>query len=147
VPLGVSPAAFQQESGIPYLCSARDRSNPALPFSYYIADVIETFDDPASVEKRWYEYLVATYPYRFAKNAHAIIQCTRLPDVAAERDARKKLEKESKAENGQIVQTPWRYTLGPPPVPAKPPARSAPPSAGVPTTPAAAEPSSHPQTP
>jgi hypothetical protein len=123
--LGVSPAVSQQESGIAYLCSARDRSNPVLPFSYYIADAFETSDDPASVEKRWYQYLVATYPYRFANNHHAIIQCTRLPDLAGERDVRKKLEGESKSENGQIVQTRWRYTLGPTPVPATSPSSRA----------------------
>jgi hypothetical protein len=146
--LGMSSAVSRQEpSGIAYLCNARDTSNPVLPFSYYVADVFETSDDPASVEKRWYQYLVATYPYRFAKNTHAIIQCTRLPDLAAERDVRKKLEGESKSENGQIVETRWRYTLGPTPVPATSPARSTLPAPGAPAAPTAAELRSHPQTP
>jgi hypothetical protein len=112
------------ESGIPYLCRARDNSDRVLPVSYYAADVFTTSDSPAAVEKRWREFLDATYPYRFANNPRAIVQCTRLSDIAAERDARRQLEDESKSENARIVETRWHYRLGPPPAPAQPAAGS-----------------------
>jgi hypothetical protein len=113
--LDVSPAVYQQETGVAYLCRARDRSDRLLPSSYYIADVFETSDNPAIVEKRWYQFLAATYPYRFANNPHATVHCMRLTDPAAERDARKQLEGELKSENAEVVQTRWHYILGPPP--------------------------------
>jgi hypothetical protein len=112
---GEASAESRQEPGIPYLCRARDRSDRILPTSYYVADVFETSDDPKFVEKRWHEFLIATYPYRFANNPHAVIQCTRLPDLASERDARKQLEGELNSGNTQVVETRWHYTLGPPP--------------------------------
>jgi hypothetical protein len=83
--------------------------------------VFETSDNPSFVEKRWREFLVATYPYRFANNPHAVVQCTRLPDLASERDARKQLEGELKSGSAQVVETRWRYILGPPPASAAAP--------------------------
>lgn len=119
--IGESSPGSQQEPGIPYLCRARDRSDRLLPTSYYVADVFETSDNPSFVEKRWREFLVATYPYRFANNPHAVVQCTRLPDLASERDARKQLEGELKSGSAQVVETRWRYILGPPPASAAAP--------------------------
>lgn len=110
------PTVEQAEGGIPYLCSAKDIPDRTLPSSYYIADVFETSDDKSFVERRWRDYLAETYPYRFAKNnPRAIVQCTRLSDLAAERSARRQLERDSRSDNAEIVQTRWRYTLGPPP--------------------------------
>jgi hypothetical protein len=114
-PAGVR-AAPRQGSGIAYLCGATDTSDRA-PTSYYVADVLKTLDKPALVERRWREYLIATYPYRFANNPHATIQCTRLADADAERNARRRLEGELNSENADIIRTRWRYTLGPPPAP------------------------------
>ena len=115
---GASAAALQEDSGINYLCSAKDKPDRALPTSYYIADVFETSADPVEVERRWYDFLASTYPYMFANNSHAIVRCVRIDDPAAERDARNELERQSKSDNAQIVQTRWHYTLGPPPAPA-----------------------------
>jgi hypothetical protein len=119
---GLSPAksiaASQQEPEIAYLCRASDTPDRALPISYYIADVFKTSDSQALVERRWHEFLVATYPYRFANNPHATTQCNRLTDPAADLSAREKLEGELKSENAGIVETRWHYTLGPPPPPA-----------------------------
>jgi len=131
LPRSASFSESQWESRIAYLCRARDRADRLLPTSYYIADAFETSDKPAAVERRWYEYLVAKYPYAFANNPRAVIQCARLPDLAAERDVRKKLEGESKSENAQIIQTRWHYRLGPPPVPT---------TSAVPSRPLSAEP-------
>jgi hypothetical protein len=125
VPLAVSQQESQSESGIGYLCSARDRSDRVSPTSYYIAEVFQTSDKPAIVEKRWYQFLVTKYPYRFANNPHATVLCTRLEDSAAGLDARRRLEGTLKSENADIVETRWHYTLGPPPAPATPPPASA----------------------
>jgi hypothetical protein len=129
---GLSPAksiaASQQEPEIAYLCRASDTPDRALPISYYIADVFKTSDSQALVERRWHEFLVATYPYRFANNPHATAQCNRLTDPAADLSAREKLEGELKSENAGIVETRWHYTLGPPPPPASLPAASTLPS-------------------
>jgi hypothetical protein len=130
---GLSPAqsiaASRQQPEIAYLCRASDTPDRALPFSYYIADVFKTSDSQALVERRWHEFLVATYPYKFANNRHANAQCTRLTDPAADRNARKKLEGEIEVpENAEIVETRWHYTLGPPPSPASLPAASTLPS-------------------
>jgi len=117
---GSSPAGTRavsrQSSGIAYLCDATDTSDRA-PTSYYVADVLKTLDEPALVERRWREYLVATYPYRFAHNPHATVRCTRLADADAERNARRILESELNSENAGIIRTRWHYTLGPPPAP------------------------------
>jgi hypothetical protein len=114
---GLSPAesiaASQQEPEIAYLCRASDTPDRALPIGYYIADVFKTSDSQALVERRWHEFLVATYPYRFANNSHATAQCNRLTDPAADLNAREKLEGELKSENAEIVETRWHYTLGP----------------------------------
>jgi len=112
-----SIAASEQEPEIAYLCRASDTLDRALPISYYIADVFKTSDSRALVERRWHEFLVATYPYRFANNPHATAQCNRLTDPAADLNAREKLEGELKSENAEIVETRWHYTLGPPPKP------------------------------
>jgi hypothetical protein len=129
---GLSPAksiaASQQEPEIAYLCRASDTPDRALPLSYYIADVFKTSDSQALVERRWHEFLVATYPYRFANNPHATAQCNRLTDTADDLSAREKLEGELKSENAGIVETRWHYTLGPPPPPASLPAASTLPS-------------------
>lgn len=135
----VAPAVPEKEAGIAYLCSAKDKSDRPLPSSYYVADVFETSDKPDVVERRWRQHLVATYPYTFANNPHAIVQCTRLADLAAEREARQKLDAQSKSENAQIIETRWHYTLGPPPHPAV----STNPSPVTPPAPATAAP--HPQ--
>jgi hypothetical protein len=116
--ISASTTLEQEQPGIAYLCTAKDTSDGVLPVSYYLANVFETSDDPVLVERRWYDFLVATYPYRFANNRRAIVQCKRLTDVADERDARAELERESKSENAQIIETRWHYTLGPPPTPA-----------------------------
>lgn len=93
---GLSPAesiaASQQEPEIAYLCRASDRPDPALPNSYYVAVVFKTSDSQALVERRWHEFLVVTYPYRFANNPHATAPCNRLTDPAADLSAREKLE-------------------------------------------------------
>ena len=95
---GLSPAASiaasLQEPGTAYLCSASDTPDPALPNSYYVPVVFETSDSQALVERRWHEFLVATYPYRFANNPHATAPCNRLTDPAADLSAREKLEGE-----------------------------------------------------
>ena len=113
-PVATTPEVSEDEPGIPYLCRARDNSDRVLPVSYYAADVFRTSDSPAAVEKQWKEFLASTYPYRFANNPHAIVQCTRLADSAAERDARKQLESDPKLGNTQVIQTRWHYRLGPP---------------------------------
>jgi hypothetical protein len=93
---GLSPAesiaASQQEPEIAYLCRASDTPDRTLPNSYYVAVVFETSDSQALVERRWHEFLVATYPYRFANNPHATAPCNRLTDPAADLSAREKLE-------------------------------------------------------
>ena len=132
----VAPSIPEKESGIAYLCSAKDKSDRPLPSSYYVADVFETSDRPDVVERRWRQHLIATYPYTFANNPHAIVHCTRLADVAAEREARQKLDAQSKSENAQIIETRWHYTLGPPP---NPPALTSP-SPPVPPAPATTAP-------
>lgn len=119
-PAPATPEVSEEEPGIPYLCRARDNSDRVLPVSYYAADVFRTSDSPAVVEKDWKEFLAATYPYRFANNPRAIIQCTRLSDSAAELDARKQLENDSN--NTKLIQTRWHYRLGPPPPAASTPA-------------------------
>jgi hypothetical protein len=115
-PAASSPAVSPvQPAGISYLCRATDQSGRA-PNPYYVADVQKTGDNPALVESSWRQYLVATYPYRFANNPHAVVQCTRLMDAAGERDSRRTLESGINANSDEtgIVHTPWRYTLGPP---------------------------------
>ena len=95
---GLSPAksiaASQQEPEIAYLCRASDTPDRTLPNSYYVAVVFETSDSQALVERRWHEFLVATYPHWFANNPHATAQCNRLTDPAADLSAREKLEGE-----------------------------------------------------
>ena len=123
-PLPAEPIApSDEEPGISYLCRAIDTPDRTVPISYYIADVFKTSDSQALVERRWHDFLVATYPYRFAGNTHAIAQCSQLKDPAIDLDARQKLERQLKSENAAIVETRWHYTLGPPPstgVPAAP---------------------------
>ncbi|HKO19988.1 MAG TPA: hypothetical protein VJU82_13980 [Acidobacteriaceae bacterium] len=135
----VAPAVPEKEAGIAYLCSAKDKSDRPLPTSYYVADVFETSDKPDVVERRWRQHLIATYPYTFANNPHAIVRCTRLADLAAEREARQRLDAQSKSENAQIIETRWHYTLGPPPHPAASTGATA-------TPPVAATAAPHPQT-
>jgi hypothetical protein len=81
---GLSPAksiaASQQEPEIAYLCRVSDTPDRSLPNSYYVPVVFKTSDSQALVERRWHEFLVATYPYRFANNPHATGQCNRLTD-------------------------------------------------------------------
>ena len=101
-----------QQPRIAYLCRATDATDRAVPISYYVADVFETSDNASLVERRWRQYLVATYPYRFARNPNATAQCTRMTDVAFDRN---KLEEQLKSQNAEIVETRWHYTLGPPP--------------------------------
>ena len=131
---GLSPAApiaaSLQEPGTAYLCSASDTPDRDLPTFYYIAfaDVFRISDSQALVERRWHEFLVATYPYRFADNPHATAQCNRLADPAAALNAREKLEGKLKSENAEVVETRWYYTLGPPPSRASLPAASTLPS-------------------
>ena len=128
---GLSPAksiaASQQEPEIAYLCRASDTPDRALP-SYYVAVVFKTSDSQALVERRWHEFLVATYPHRFANNPYATGQCNRLTDPAADLSAREMLEGELKSENAGIVETRLHYTLGPPPPPASLPRASTLPS-------------------
>ncbi len=116
---GVSPAASiaasQQEPGTAYLCSASDRPDRDLPTFYYVADVFRVSDSQALVERQWHEFLVATYPYRFADNPHATAQCSRMADPATALNVREKLEGKLKSENAEVIQTRWYYTLGPPP--------------------------------
>jgi hypothetical protein len=85
---GLSPAksiaASQQEPEIAYLCRASDTPDRSLFNSYYVAIVFKTSDSQALVERRWHEFLVATYPNRFANNPHATGQCNRLTDPAAD---------------------------------------------------------------
>ena len=99
-----SIAASQQEPEIAYLCRVSDTPDRALPNSYYVAVVFKTSDSQALVERRWHEFLVATYPYRFANNPHVTAQCNRLTDPAADLSAREKLEWELKSENAGIVE-------------------------------------------
>ena len=129
---GLSPAASiaasLQEPGTAYLCSASDMPDRDLPTFYYIADVFRISDSQALVERRWHEFLVATYPYRFADNPHATAQCSRLADPATALNAREKLEGKLKSENAEVIETRWYYTLGPPPSRASLPAASTLPS-------------------
>jgi hypothetical protein len=129
---GVSPAASiaasLQEPGTAYLCSASDTPDCDLPTFYYIADVFTLSDSQALVERRWHEFLVATYPYRFADNPHATAQCSRMADPATALNAREKLEGKLKSEKAEVVETRWYYTLGPPPSRASSPAASTLPS-------------------
>jgi hypothetical protein len=74
---GLSPAA--STAGAAYLCSASDTPGD-LPTFYYIAHGFRISDSQALVERRWHEFLVATYPYRFADNHHMTAQCNRLTD-------------------------------------------------------------------
>jgi hypothetical protein len=107
---GMSPAesitTSRQEPEIAYLCRASDTPNRTLP-NYYVAVVFETSDSQALVERRWHEFLVATYPYRFANNTRATAQCNPLTDPAADLSAREMLEGELKSENAGIVETRW----------------------------------------
>lgn len=102
---GLSPAksiaASQQEPEIAYLCRASDTPDPALPNSYFVGIVFKTSDSQALVERRWHEFLVATYPYRFANSSHVTAHCDRLTDPA-DLSAREKLEEELKSENAGI---------------------------------------------
>jgi hypothetical protein len=120
--LGVSPvesvAAFAQEPEFAYLCRANEAPDRTLPISYYIADVFKTSDSQAIVERRWYDFLIATYPYKFANNRRVVAQCTRITNTAAARDV-------EAPGTAAIVQTRWHYTLGFPPSPAYLPAASA----------------------
>jgi len=120
-----APAA---SDGIAYLCDATDTSDRATT-SYYVADVLKTFDTPAQVESSWHQFLVATYPYRFANNPRAVIRCTRITDADAGRPARIRLQGELNSDSPGTIQTRWRYTLGPPPTAAtdSAPATAAPP--------------------
>ena len=111
------------EPNTSYLCHASDVPDRELPLAYYIADVFETSDSRTLVEKRWHDFLVAFYPYRFANNPHATAQCNRLNDPASDLNAT--LDQKLKTENAQVIQTKWHYTLGPPPAPAPWPAPSA----------------------
>lgn len=81
---GLSPtapaAASLPEPRTAYVCSASDRPDRDLPAFYYITDVFSFSDSQALVETRWHEFLVATYPYQFADNAHATAQCYRVAD-------------------------------------------------------------------
>jgi hypothetical protein len=113
--------ASQQEPEFAYLCRATDVPDRTLPISYYLADVFKTSDSQAVVERRWLEFLVTTYPYKFANNRHVNAQCTRMADPVADVDA-------EVPQNAEIVQTRWHYTLGPPPSPASLPAASTLPS-------------------
>ena len=118
----------ETEPGVPYLCRANDTPDRGVPISYYVADVFETSDSPAEVEKRWFDFLVTTYPYRFAHSSRAVAKCTRLqPDTYAQQDMRNRLEQEWKAENAQVIQTRWHYRIGPPP-----PAATLPPASTLP---------------
>jgi hypothetical protein len=118
-PAEYSPAVSSpQPAGISYLCRATDESGHA-PNPYYVADVQKTRDEPALVETSWRQYLVATYPYRFANNPHAVVQCTRLMDAAGERDSRRTVGESvnSNPDDPRTIHTPWRYTLGLPAAP------------------------------
>lgn len=117
-----APAATPEpdaQTGVPYLCRANDVPDRGVPITYYIADVFETSDDLAEVEKQWREYLVTTYPYRFAHSSGTTAHCTRLnADTYSQKDSLEKLEQEWKSEKVQIVETRWHYRIGPPPRPA-----------------------------
>jgi hypothetical protein len=111
-----------EEAGVPYLCRANDTPDRGVPITYYIADVFETRDDPAQVEKRWFQYLVTTYPYRFAHSSRSLAHCTRLEaDTFAQGDPLDRLQQEWRSENAQVIQTRWHYRIGPPPSAAMPP--------------------------
>jgi hypothetical protein len=99
-PIGTEPG--QQEPEIAYLCRVSDTPDPALPNSYYVPVVFKTSDSQALVERRWHEFLVATYPYRFANNPPATARCNHLTDPAADLSALEKLEGELKSENAGI---------------------------------------------
>jgi hypothetical protein len=96
-------AASPREPEFAYLCRASDAPDRPLPISYYLADVFKTSDSQALVERRWNEFLVATYPYKFANNRHPNASCTRLTDPASDRVP----------DNAEIIETRWHYTLGP----------------------------------
>lgn len=109
------------EPVIPYLCRANDVPDRGVPITYYIADVFETSADSAEVERRWFDYLVATYPYRFAHSSRTLAHCTRLqPDTFAQGNPVGRLEQEWKSENAQVIQVRWHYRIGPPPSEATP---------------------------
>ena len=122
---GLSPAQFiaasPQEPEFAYLCRASDTPDRPLPISYFIADVFKTSDSQAVVERHWLEFLVATYPYKFAYNRPANARCTRLTDPDADRNT-------EAPKNAKIIETRWHYTLGPTPSPASLPAASTLPS-------------------
>jgi hypothetical protein len=99
---GIGTEPGQQEPEIAYLCRVSDTPDPALPNSYYVPVVFKTSDSQALVERRWHEFLVATYPYRFANTPPATARCNRLTDPAADLSAREKLEGELKSENAGI---------------------------------------------
>ena len=115
--LRTEPDAGAGQEKIAYFCRAVDTSDSTLPIAYYVADVFKTSDAPALVEKSWHEYLMANYPYRFVNNPHATSECKPLPDDADDANAGLKLEGQLKSDGGQVVQTRWHYTLGPPPSP------------------------------
>lgn len=110
-------AESQRQPEVAYLCRANDMPEGALPI-YYIADIFKTSDNPSLVESRWHQFLVSTYPYRFANNAHATTRCSRLTDPTGDLKAGERLAGELKSENAEVVQTRWHYTIGPPPAPA-----------------------------
>jgi hypothetical protein len=118
-------AASRQKPEFAYLCRASDTLDRALPIGYYIANVFKTSDDQDVVERRWREFLVATYPYKFANNRHASAQCIRLIDPAVDLNA---LKKPDVSGNAEIVETRWHYTLGPPPSPVSVPLPPTPPA-------------------
>lgn len=110
-PLAGSTSAIQAAKArlgrVSYLCRATDESGQG-PNPYYVADVQQTLDNPALVERSWRQYLVTTYPYRFGNNPRATIHCTRLPNTD------KTLQTSMNSEDAVAVHTQWRYTLGPP---------------------------------
>ena len=105
LPPAKSIVASQHEPEIAYLCRASDTPDRSLPNSYYVAVVFKTSDSQDLVERHWHEFLVSTYPDRFANNPHAIAQCDRLTDPAADLSVRETLEGELKSENAGIVET------------------------------------------
>lgn len=90
---GLSPpasiAASLQEPTTAYLCSASDRPDRDFPAFYYVALVSRLSDSQALAEKRWHEFLVATFHYQFAEKPHATTQCHPMMDPAAALNGRR----------------------------------------------------------
>jgi hypothetical protein len=105
------PPPQQPESS--YLCRGNYTATQSTPMVYYVTDIFQTNDNPVDIEQGWIDYLLATYPNRFDKRTDVAAHCTQLQVDTAQQNAKASVEREWKSENAEVVETHWRYILGP----------------------------------